>query len=384
MTKIWPATLVFLTLSAACSGSQPPPAPCGEPGQWLDPASPSSPLVTDGADGLLTRMARQQVVLLGETHDSAEDHRWQLHTLARLHALRPDLAVGFEMFPRRLQPVLDRWVAGGLSEQAFLEQVEWDKIWTFDARDYLPLFHFARMNRLPMLALNVERSLPDAVGKQGWAGVAEDRKEGVSRPAPPAPAYLEELRTVYEHHPERERSESAFERFVEAQTVWDRAMGQAMAEHLARRPDTLVVAIVGAGHVRHGYGVAHQLKDLGIPRVGALITWDRTDGCGRLAAGLADGVYVVDPPAQPQPRLGVAMGADAQGVRITAVDGGSVADQAGLKGGDLVVEIAGRPARTLDALRAAVQRQPAGTWLPLKVKRGGELLEIVARFPPNP
>jgi membrane-associated protease RseP (regulator of RpoE activity) len=161
-------------------------------------------------------------------------------------------------------------------------------------------------------------------------------------------------------------------------------MAQAMAEQLRRQPDSLVVAILGAGHVRHGHGVAHQLKDLGIHRIGALITWDRAEGCGRLAAGMADGVYVVEPPAQPQPRLGVAMGADADGVRITAVDGGSVAEQAGLKGGDLVVEIAGRPARTLDALRAAVQRQPAGTWLPLKVKRGGETLEIVARFPPNP
>ena len=65
-----------------------------------------------------------------------------------------------------MQPVLDEWVAGALSEQDLLKRTEWDKSWRFDARDYLPLFHFARMNRLPMLALNVERSLSEAVGKQ--------------------------------------------------------------------------------------------------------------------------------------------------------------------------------------------------------------------------
>jgi hypothetical protein len=33
---------------------------------------------TADAPALLAQLARQQVVLLGETHDSAEDHRWQL------------------------------------------------------------------------------------------------------------------------------------------------------------------------------------------------------------------------------------------------------------------------------------------------------------------
>ena len=50
--------------------------------------------------------AEKRVVLLGETHDIAEIHRWQLHVTAFLHMLRPQMAVGFEMFPLRVQPVL--------------------------------------------------------------------------------------------------------------------------------------------------------------------------------------------------------------------------------------------------------------------------------------
>jgi uncharacterized iron-regulated protein len=322
-------------------------------------------------------------VLLGGAHDSAEDHRWQLHMLAQLHARRPQLAIGFEMFPRRLQPVLDQWVAGTLSETEFLQRSEWEKVWTFDARDYLPLFHYARMNRIPMLALNVERSLVEAVGRQGWDAVPAAQKEGVSRPAAPSPEYRKTLRTVFDHHPAKQRGEETFPRYVEAQTTWDRAMAQPIAEHLKKQPGALVVAILGGGHVRHGHGVAHQLKDLGVARVGTLLTWDQADACAGIVPGLADAVYVVKAPAANPPRLGVAMEPAKEGIRIASVQAGSVAEQAGLRSGDVIVTAAGRPAK-IDALRALVQRQPPGTWLPLKVKRGAEEIEVVARFPAQP
>ena len=60
------------------------------------------------------RAAKRSVVLLGEMHDNPEHHRWQLQTLAALHAVRPDMVIGFEMFPRRVQKALDQWVAGEL------------------------------------------------------------------------------------------------------------------------------------------------------------------------------------------------------------------------------------------------------------------------------
>jgi len=333
---------------------------------------------------LLTEMARRQVVLLGEQHDSGEDHRWQLDTLARLHARQPRMAIALEMLPRRLQPVLDSWLAGGLTESEFLARAEWRRMWGFDPGHYLPLFHFARMHRLPLLAVNVERSLVEAAGRQGWGGVPEAQREGVGRPAAPAPAYLEELRQVFAHHPERAGGPMAFDRFVEAQTLWDRAMAQGMAEYLKTHGDALVVGILGAGHVRQGHGVAHQLKALGIARVAGLVTRDVDEGCEGMKAGLADAVFLVRPPAANPPRLGIAMNMTGDAVAVTEVKAGSVAEQAGLKAGDLLLEVAGRPVKAMEDVRGAVQRQAPGTWLPLRVRRSGQDQELVARFPPEP
>lgn len=379
MRRLALATTLLMTLSTACSGSQQAAPPCGEAGQWLTPAAEAARPIRPGP--LLERLARQPVVLLGEAHDSAEDHRWQLHTLTQLHAFQPRLAIGFEMFPRRVQPVLDQWVAGALSEDEFLKRSEWEKVWSFDPRDYLPLFHFARMNRLPMLALNVERSLIEAVGKQGWDAVPEAQKEGVARPAAPSPAYNKALRRVFDHHPAKERDKDGFQRFVEAQTLWDGAMAQVMAQHLEKNPGTLVVGILGAGHVKNGHGVAHQLKQLGIGQAGILLTWDRAEGCADLGKEFADAIYLVEQPKSNPPRLGVSTEQVGDSLRIASVMADSVAERAGLKSGDVIIEVAGQPVKGLQALRAAVQRQTPGTWLPMKVRRENSELEIVARFP---
>ena len=101
-------------------------------------------------------------------HDNPEHHRWQLQTLAALHAVRPDMVIGFEMFPRRVQKALDQWVAGELSEAQFLAASDWNAVWSTDAKLYLPLFHFARMNRLPMVALNIDTRLRRAGFGEGF------------------------------------------------------------------------------------------------------------------------------------------------------------------------------------------------------------------------
>lgn len=346
------------------------------------------------AETLLRDMAKRQVVLLGEQHDSAEHHAWQLQTLAALHLIRPQLAIGFESFPRRVQPVLDRWVAGELTQREFLQQTEWDKVWNFPPALYMPLFEFARLNRIPMIALNVDRELTATVSKEGWEATPAALKQGLSRPAAPPAAYETLLKGVYLAHGKdatvREvgADDPGLRRFIEAQTTWDRAMAEALASRarVAAGPAPLVVGIMGSGHVRHGHGVAHQLRDLGVKDVGMLLPVSGRDDCADLTPGLADAVFAVAPArrdAAPPPRLGVQLGTAAGGVIITGVTAGSLAEQTGLRAGDRIVSVGGAAVTAVSGVVAAIREQPAGTWLPLQVQRGGDTVEIVIRFPPR-
>jgi uncharacterized iron-regulated protein len=381
------APLILLSLSAEAAplATQESTTACGQPGLWLQPASPMATPVAPR--NVLDRLTAQQVVLLGEKHDREIDHRWQLGVMNELHKRRPDMAIGFEMFPRRLQPVLDRWVAGELSEAEFLKQAQWGEVWDSDAQLYLPLFQFARQHRLPMLALNVERSLVRQTGERGWEAVPEAKREGVSRPAPPVAAYRDMLKGIFEGHAARKNDDSRFDRFVEAQALWDRAMAEAIAAHLRSNPQRLVVAIVGAGHIQHGYGVPHQLKALGITRQASLLTWPGNQPCTELVPGLADAVFVIPPephPANPPPRLGVRLNMAENGVLIEEVWADSLAERTGLKTGDVVVQAAGRKLGGVEEFRSMVQNQPAGTWLPLLVHRGKDVLNMIVRFPAKP
>jgi uncharacterized iron-regulated protein len=342
---------------------------------------------------LLERSTQAGIVLLGESHDSHEHHRWQLQVITALHSRHPELVIALEMFPRRVQPALDRWVAGEVDEAEFLRSSEWRQVWSFDPALYLPIFHFARMNRIPLVAVNVDRALVQAVSERGYAAIPASEREAIGEPAPAAAAYEDMLLDSWRDHlppdqpqgPSVTRQDAEFRRFVESQLVWDRAMAQGIADAVRRNPQAIVVGLMGSGHVIHGWGVPHQLQQMGQNAPLTLLPWDREADCAELADGIADAVFGVAAPARPatvaRPRLGITLEPADSGVRIGEVTAGSIAERTGLRKGDVITEIAGvRPEQAIE-VAAAVARQAPGTWLPLKIQRGSRTLEFVAKFP---
>jgi Haem-binding uptake, Tiki superfamily, ChaN len=164
-------------------------------GAWVYPGSDKK------RDDVIVALAKRGVVLLGESHDQAEHRRWQLRTITALFSHRPDMVLGFEMFPRRVQPVLDRWSNGELDETAFLRDIHWTQIWGFAEELYLPLIHFARVHQLPMLALNIDRATNRRVAAQGLAHLPSTEREGVGNPAPASAFYRDRPFESFNKHP---------------------------------------------------------------------------------------------------------------------------------------------------------------------------------------
>ncbi|HHM04290.1 MAG TPA: PDZ domain-containing protein [Gammaproteobacteria bacterium] len=381
------AALAAFAVEAAAAGACPAPATWTKPADHRAVAYPA----------LLAEASRQNVVLLGERHDNPDHHRWQLQVVSGLYALRGDLALGFEMFPRDVQPVLDAWVAGQLTEKELLEQTRWDDTWRFDPKLYLPLFHFARLNHIPMLALNVNESLLAAVREQGWDAVPLSQRQGITDPAPAQRDYLEMLAASFMHHVpagdrsghgmNKEQQLRAFQRFVEGQLLWDRAMALTLAEAGARKHAPLLVGIMGSGHISNGFGVPHQLADLGVTKVMTLLPFDGQVSCDDLTPGFASAVFALEPrpaaPAADRPRLGVFLnGSRDGGAQVVELAPDSVAAASGLQSGDWIVAVAGRHVAGVGDVIRAVKQVTPGTWLPMTVRRGEQQLDLVAKFPP--
>jgi len=385
-------------------------AACATPSGWVDVKTGRS---IDRGELFRDVVAKASVVVLGESHTDVDHHLWQLHTVAALHGRGGNIVIGFEAFPRRLQSVLDDWIGGKLTDEAFLKASEWRQVWGYDAALYMPLFQFARLNRIPMIALNVERKLVSQVGQKGWEGVPAAEREGLSDPAPADPAYQRELARVSlmkkamppgadpfsssqgPNLPEPSEAaldeavkEPEFKRFVEAQLTWDRAMAEALASAKRKFSGATVVGILGSGHVAGGHGVPHQLKALGIAEPRTFIPVSADGACTLVGTGFADAVFTLPrtdetPPAE-RPRLGVLLGEGAGAPRINRVVGNSVAEITGLKAGDEVVRAAGLETRNPEELVEVVARQAPGTWLPLSIRRDGHEIDLVAKFPTRP
>jgi hypothetical protein len=285
----------------------------------------------------------------------------------------------------------------------------------------MPLFQFARLHAIPMVALNVERGLVSRVGEEGWAAIPMEQREGVSDPAPASAAYERRLAHVYimqrpakdDAEPEgaprgepgatphggagTEAGEAAladlmrdpkFRRFVEAQLTWDRAMAEALAAARRDFPGATVAGIVGSGHLAGGYGVPHQLEDLGVDDAAILLPVEAGQDCQEVVGGdHADAVFALPPalaePAPQRPRLGIVIADGDRGVRIREVVADSLAEATGLREADEIVSAAGVGTQTAGELIEIVSRQAPGTWLPLSVMRDGKEIEFVAKFPPR-
>lgn len=258
---------------------------CVPAGQWRGAGAPL------GTAAAIARLAASRAVLLGEKHATPPHQNWQAATVSAIADSGRPVVIGIEYLPRSMQPVLDQWVAGELSPEEFRVKSRWDELWKHDFNAYRPLLDLAKARKLPMVALNVDRDFIRAVGKQGFDAAAPAWPGGapVGKPAAPEAAYVESLKAVFLQHA-REAKPEAIARFVEAQTVWDRAFAEGIVNAVIAHPGATVVGVMGQGHVEHGHGTVHQLRALGLPDVVTAVPANATAPC-ETPADAADLVY---------------------------------------------------------------------------------------------
>ncbi len=196
-----------------------------------------------------------RLVLVGEHHTNAAHHAAQLKVIRALNRESVPLSIGLEMFRKRDQNTLDRWVAGELAETDF-EQAYLDN-WSFPWPLYREIFIYARDKKIPMVGLNVSREVTRQVARQGFASLSEAQREeleGVSCDV--TREYRDFIRSAFGAHG---HGSMDFIRFCEAQLVWDTAMAINALNHLAQHPDRVMVLLAGSGHARK-MGIPYQVK----------------------------------------------------------------------------------------------------------------------------
>jgi len=328
---------------------------------------------------LADRLSAVRVVFLGEIHSHAAQHRHQLEIIRKLHARDPRLAVALEVFARPHQDLLDLWVNGQLGEEDFKKKVQ-GRILDLDTFEvYFPLFQWAGETRTPLLALNAPRSMVAKVAASGLAGLSEEERQAVAGDLRFGPeAYRRRVATAFSRHAAKN-----LDHFFAAQVVWDETMAETLAGYLTSPSgrDRRAVVICGNEHVIYGYGVPERtVRRLPVPQARLLMLL--TSDAETLTSEAGDFVWVTRPePPRKKLRLGIGLRLDTSGkVIVASVIPGSEAERIGLRSGDELVEMDGRPLESLlDFHRAAVEGGPDKEHT-LTVDRAGQILEFTFRF----
>jgi uncharacterized iron-regulated protein len=215
---------------------------------------------------LVEDLKSRRVIYVGESHTSRQDHKIQLKVIQALFKKFPDLAVGMEMFDHSYQDVLNQWSAGKLDQKAFLQKVHWYANWRFDFALYQGILDFIRDNHLRLVGLNVPNHIPPKIREGGIGALRRDEKKHLPQEIDFAiEAHRDYVQNIFENHKHHFRDQVEFENFYAAQSVWEDAMAEAIAQNLN---NDVMVVLAGNGHIQFKYGI----PDRAFKRTGAAFT----------------------------------------------------------------------------------------------------------------
>ena len=224
----------------------------------------------DGVNGkeaslkeMVEDLSNKDVVFLGETHLDHETHRIEMELIRQLHsrheaAGRPFI-VSMEMFSRDVQNVLDRYLAGEMTETDFREN---SNLWGNYDTGYRAIIEWAKGQKVPVIAANV----PSAVWRKAAFGGGLEALSGEERGTiakdllPGTERYWERYDRTVRGHGHAPASGSPEDRVEKVQSLWDNTMAESIDLALQETPEAAVVHVNGGFHSLEKDGTVHQLK----------------------------------------------------------------------------------------------------------------------------
>ena len=224
---------------------------------------------------LVADLKNARVVIIGERHDSTEDHVAQRTVIQALHDAGVKVSVGLEMFRAEEQPSLDQWVGRTMGTEEF--QKVYNRNWTPAYWNlYSDILIYARQEGIPLVGLNIREEIPTQVAREGFGSLGVDQRRMLGIDSCELPDRYEDLlRRVLGD--KTDGSLRSFDNFCQAQLVYDYAMARAIAGYVATNPDRTLVVLCGAFHAWR-YGIPKQLERIsaGMPQRIILPSSDKT------------------------------------------------------------------------------------------------------------
>ena len=346
-------------------------------------------------DQLLNVAADARIVYFGETHDNPASHHLEVELLDGLDRRHPgQMVLGLEMFSRTQQPVLDRWVAGELTEKEFLKQSHWFSHWNMNFAYYRDLLNLARERRIPVIALNAEKSLVRDITVKSPAQLTPEQQAQLPEMDFKDPYQRAQTLAILGDH---SHGKLGAEGFLRAQTLWDETMAESVARYLdsPAGENRRLLVCAGGNHVRYGFGIPRRVfrrlplsytiiggREIEIPKSKQDRLMDvQLPEFPMVPYDFLAYLEYADLPSPPV-KLGVMFEAAkaGPGLVVKQVVPDSNAARAGLQDGDILLQLDGADLDSSFDLIYAIEQKHPGDAGHLRLRRQGKELELDLTF----
>ena len=272
-TSIIIVSNLILVALAGCQGYYGSRMQAGEPSDAIVPVHPWAPRglpMFEGETGrvatwsdLMEGIAWADVVVLGEEHDDATAHRFQLAVVEEMLATWPKTTIALEMVERDEQIALDAYLAGEQDQEDFLAIVAGSEEGreTF-AAFYLPIVDAAAEQGTPVVAANAPRRHVRTARLEGYASLRSlDAEQKAHFDIPSSldeGAYREAIEELMREN-DVVASRDDVDAVLRAQQLWDRTMALSLLRALDKGM-TKAVLLVGRFHGDFKRGLIAQLR----------------------------------------------------------------------------------------------------------------------------
>lgn len=204
---------------------------------------------------LTKQMKQADVLVFGEEHNDSIAHQVQLQILSKMLETYPQTALSLEMFSTDVQPIIDEYLKGLISEKNFIKEA---RAWN-NYKDYRPLLELAKVQQTDVIGGNVAARYSNVVTMSGLTQLL-NFPENARAYLPPLPVdtatgryYAKFTETLGGHA-------MGNMKIYQTQNLWDASMAWNISKYAAKHPDRKIFQLNGRFHSDEHLGLLIPLN----------------------------------------------------------------------------------------------------------------------------
>lgn len=206
---------------------------------------------------------KNNIIYIGES-GGRQDYTAQRDTLKSMNMARgKKIVVAFGAMNKEIQPLLDEYLSGGMTQEEFFAAMSGREDTNYDITKYKEILDFIKERELKALAIGLPADLVDAIEEYGENNLSQEEKRLIplSSTDPHNSAYENYIRKKLEDASGKKVSAEALRKHIHALAVLNETMAKTLSEFIQEHPDYSALAIVDNERIIYASGITLSAKN---------------------------------------------------------------------------------------------------------------------------